>query len=163
MKKDKKDIYEMGYHIVPLVAEDNLAEEVSNIKACIEKAGGSLIAEEFPKHFDLAYNMFKKISGRKHSFDHAYFGWLKFSLDVAAAQGLQKEMEANKNILRLIIFKTLARDTFFPRRELREKDSDERDRNKSVEDKTSQKPPTEPSPPPSKESLDKTIDELVIN
>ncbi len=162
MKKDKKDIYEMGYHIVPLVAEDNLAEEVSKIKARIEKAGGSFVAEEFPKHFDLAYSMFKNISGRKHSFDHAYFGWLKFYLDIAAAQGLQKEMEAENNILRFIFFKTVAENTFSPYRELRERDRGEGDKNKSSDSKTPPKPVADSSPA-SQESLDKTIDELVIN
>lgn len=147
---------------MPLVAEDNLAEEVSKIKARIEKAGGSFIAEEFPKHFDLAYSMFKNISGRKHSFDRAYFGWLKFSLDVSAVQDLQKEMEANKNILRFILFKTVAENTLSPYRELRERDSDRGDKNESVDGKNSEKPTKEPSPA-SQESLDKTIDELVIN
>src|SRR3990167_8661900 len=48
-------IYEVGYHIIPTVAEENLEKVVGGIRATIEKAGGSFIAEGAPTLTKLAY------------------------------------------------------------------------------------------------------------
>src|SRR3989344_8419303 len=50
-------VYEAGYTIVPTVAEDSLEKVVGDIRATIEKAGGSFIAEGAPALQRLAYEM----------------------------------------------------------------------------------------------------------
>ena len=41
-------IYEVGYHIIPTVLEENVEKVVGDIRTVIEKAGGSFIAEGAP-------------------------------------------------------------------------------------------------------------------
>src|SRR3972149_2916483 len=50
-------IYEVGYHIIPTIAEENLEKVVGGIRATIEKAGGSFIAGGAPTLTKLAYPM----------------------------------------------------------------------------------------------------------
>jgi hypothetical protein len=53
--RDATRVYEVGYHIIPTVAEENIESIVSEIRSVIEKAGGSFIAEGAPSLIKLAY------------------------------------------------------------------------------------------------------------
>mgnify|MGYP001610340382 FL=1 len=104
-------IYEVGYHIIPTVAEENLEKVVGGIRAVIEKAGGSFIAEGAPTLTKLAYPMEAREGDRRVSHDRGYFGWVKFEAPVAVADMLEEMLKADANILRSIVFRTVREET----------------------------------------------------
>lgn len=107
-------IYEVGFHIIPLVTEEGIPAEVDAVRNVIESAGGTVFAEEWPKRMTLAYPMRTVIHREHHTFTDASFGWVKFEGGAAAAVALKDALTANPNILRFLITKTI-RDTS-PRR-----------------------------------------------
>ncbi|MDD4989164.1 MAG: 30S ribosomal protein S6 [Candidatus Pacebacteria bacterium] len=104
-------IYEVGYHIVPLVAEENVPKESSDVKSVIEKQKGVMISEELPRLHPLAYTIAKTVGGKKHIFDKAYFGWIKFEIDPSTLPAIKEALEANENVLRFILVKTVRENT----------------------------------------------------
>lgn len=104
-------IYEVGYHVMPTIQEENLEKIVSEIRSQIEKSGGSFIAEGAPAQTRLAYNISTIEAGKRVDHDRAYFGWIKFESTVEAAQALEQTLKANKSLLRHIIFETVREDT----------------------------------------------------
>lgn len=55
--ESRLDIYEVGYLLVPTIAEENVGGEVTTLKDNLSSNGASFISEEFPKFIDLAYEM----------------------------------------------------------------------------------------------------------
>lgn len=104
-------IYEIGYLIVPSVAEENLEKVVGDIRASIEKAGGSFIAEGAPSLMRLAYEMTAREGDKTHDYDRGYFGWLKFEATPESAVVLGDALKTNMSVLRHIIFRTVREDT----------------------------------------------------
>ncbi|MBI5003883.1 30S ribosomal protein S6 [Candidatus Kaiserbacteria bacterium] len=104
-------IYEVGYHIIPTVKEEELDGVVGKIRALIEKAGGSFIAEGAPVQMKLSYPMSIRENERHSEYDHSYFGWLKFEAPVEAALVLEKTLQADMQILRSIVFRTVREET----------------------------------------------------
>ncbi|MCI5108636.1 MAG: 30S ribosomal protein S6 [Candidatus Pacebacteria bacterium] len=138
----EKQIYEIGFHILPTVAEEALGDEVSKIRTEIEK-GGEVISEEYPKLQDLEYSISKYIDTKKSKFDRAYFGWIKFEGDAELALSIKKVCDNHSNILRYLIIKTVRENTLVKPKEPKKEGE--------VEGKEF-----------SKEEVDKSIDELVI-
>jgi len=104
-------IYEVGYVIVPTVKEEDLEKIVGGIRAEIEKAGGSFIAEGAPSQARLAYSMEALEGARKVEYDRGYFGWIKFETEVAGAHALEAALKVNGNVMRFIVFRTVREDT----------------------------------------------------
>lgn len=104
-------IYEVGYHVIPTVAEENLEKIVGGIRATIEKAGGSFIAEGAPTLMKLAYDMEAREGDKKHIHDRGYFGWIKFEAPTTAAHELDQALKAHQGILRHIVFQTVREET----------------------------------------------------
>lgn len=104
-------IYEVGYHILPIISEENLPAEVGNIKGMIEGHGAMFISEEFPKLRPLAYALSKSVEGKRQDFDQAYFGWVKFEIDPEKALEIKKALDANKSVLRHIFIETVREST----------------------------------------------------
>ena len=155
MKENKKveesnlTVYEVGYHIVPTVAEENVPKEVDNLKSVITK-GGSVISEGEPKLISLAYTIIKRLGDINKRFDKAYFGWIKFESSAEDALEIKKSLDNNPNILRFLLVKTLRDNTMFtPRRE---------DFRKKVVAPVKEEGVTTATI----EEIDKTIDELVL-
>jgi ribosomal protein S6 len=113
---DKSYVYELGFHLLPTIAEENLPAEVATMKSLIEKVGGSSISEEFPKLTQLAYTMIPAYSGGKDTYDSAYFGWIKFEASRQGVVELQESLTKNAGMLRYIILKTVRESTLAPRR-----------------------------------------------
>lgn len=163
----ENQVYEVGFHIVPLVRasadgreEDKVAAEVDSIKSIIEKNGGVLITDEFPKLINLAYTMVKDIDGKRMKFDTAYFGWLKFEMKTDSITAVKGWMDNNKNVLRFLIIKTVKESTLAPKTIIFGKDDSLRKAgSKSAfkkKDNTEKKKIFV-----SEEELDKTIEELI--
>ncbi len=104
-------VYEIGYLVVPSVKEEDLEKNVGTIRAEIEKAGGSFIAEGAPSMMRLAYAMTAREGGRTEEHDRGYFGWIKFEARIEVAQALDAALKGNPGILRSIVFRTVREDT----------------------------------------------------
>lgn len=108
---DVTRIYEIGYHIVPTVKEEDLEKIVGTIRSEIEKAGGSFIAEGAPSLTRLAYTMSVRESGKRLEHDRGYFGWIKFEARAAVIPALEASLKGNGSIMRIILFRTVREDT----------------------------------------------------
>lgn len=106
-------VYELGFLIIPSMAEEKLPELVSNIKGEAEKAGSIFISEEYPKLKSLSYTMFRTVDHKKQGFDQAYFGWFKFEAYSARIKELKESLEKNLNILRFLLINTVRENTIY--------------------------------------------------
>jgi ribosomal protein S6 len=148
-------VYELGYHIVSTVAEENLSKEAEALKAIVLKDGGSLVSEGEPKLINLAYSMTKSVADTKKKFNTAYFGWIKFETKSELMPSIKKAVDAYPNVLRYLLIKTVRENTMFiPKLNVRTVEKDAPKAKKSIK--------TEEKKAASIEDLDKTIDELVI-
>ena len=99
-------VYELGYHLLPSLSEDNIKTEVEDIKSTIEKSEGVFLSEEYPKSFQLAYTIAKKSGSKYIKFDAAFFGWIKFEMTPERVIVLKEALDKKDTILRFIIVKT---------------------------------------------------------
>lgn len=152
MGKDR-GVYEVGFHIVPIVAEVDLGVRVTAIRDVIEAAGGSMIADEFPRHMELAYPMLKVAENKRALHHSAYFGWMKFEIEPSGAKAVQEKLKADDLILRFIMVKTVRENTMVPKKVLQQKRGEEVRSEEKAEDK----------PVLTEAEIDKTIEDLVIS
>jgi len=153
-KEGGAQVYELGYHIVSTVAEENLPKEVETLKAIVLKDGGSLVSEGEPKLINLAYSMTKSVADTKKKFNTAYFGWLKFETKSELMPMIKKAVDANPNVLRYLLIKTVRENTLFtPKLNVRTVEKEAPKAKKSI--KTDEVKAT------SIEDIDKSIEELV--
>lgn len=104
-------VYELGFHFVPTLSEDEVVVQFSHLKSLIEKKGGTFISEETPAMIDLAYEISKTIKTQKKHFAEAYFGWVKFELNADEIPALEKEVTAFEPVLRFILITTVRENT----------------------------------------------------
>jgi ribosomal protein S6 len=106
-------IYEIGYHIIPTVKEEDIEKTVGEIRkvieASVEKAG--FIAEGAPLLIKLAYPMSVREGEKYTEYDRGYFGWIKFEAPASAVAVLDNALKTNTNVLRFVIWKTVREDT----------------------------------------------------
>ncbi len=149
-------VYELGYHIVSTVAEENLPKEVETLKATVLTDGGSLVSLGEPKLINLAYPMTKSVADIKKKFTTAYFGWLKFETRSELMPLIKKTVDQNPHILRYLLIKTVRENTLYtPKLNVRAPGKDETPVKAKKSIKTDEKKAT------SLEDIDKSIDELV--
>lgn len=148
-------IYELGYHVIPTVKEEDIEGIVSGIRSIIEKAGGSFIAEGAPSLMRLAYPMLAREGEKQIEHDRGYFGWLKFEADVSVARELDEALKANPSILRHIVFKTVREET---RARLKAPTLREVKRTDTI--KTSPRREEEAAAPVSEADLDKALQDI---
>jgi len=113
LEEGGKQVYELGYHIVSTVAEENLPKEVETLKAQVLSDGGSLVSEGEPKLINLAYSMTKSVADIKKKFNTAYFGWLKFETKSELMPMIKKAVDLNPHILRYLLIKTVRENTLY--------------------------------------------------
>jgi ribosomal protein S6 len=97
--------YELAFHVLPTVAEGEVADVFASLKSVIEKAGGTVTAQEEPKRFDLAYEIVKYLEGRNRKFTSAYFGWIRFTLVPAQLVEVTETLEGENRILRHLLIR----------------------------------------------------------
>lgn len=148
--KGEVGIYEIGYHLVPTLSEDEVALRVGDIQKLISQNDGSVISEEFPAMMDLAYTMKKMIAGKWEKYDQAYFGWIKFETTSLNAQAINEELRTFDFVLRFILVKTVRENTISARPAALKKEAPE-----VVAAPEAEKGPI------SEVEVDKAIDELV--
>lgn len=102
---DEVRSYEFAFHILPTVAEGEVPETLSKIKAHITHVGGDIFAEELPERIDLIYPIVKHVEGKNRTFASAYFGWVRFRLEGEKMAELEEELRADGDILRFLMVK----------------------------------------------------------
>jgi ribosomal protein S6 len=110
-QETESNVYEIGFHFVPTIAEDDVAVQFSHLKSMIEKRGGSFISEDFPKMIPLAYEISKTVKAQKKRYTNAYFGWVKFDLAADKVGELEKEVKAFEPVLRYLVISTVRENT----------------------------------------------------
>ncbi len=147
-------IYEVGFHILPTVPEEKLQEVVSKLEDSINRNGGSIISEEFPKIKNLSYEIKKRIETKYLSFNKAYFGWIKFEIISALIGKVNDEIKGNEDILRFVIVKTIKENTMHTfKSPIMNRESNREEIAKVPKEKVEI----------SEEEIDKSIDQLVID
>lgn len=111
MSEVSKKIYELGYHVLPNLSEEELAKVVEGIKKNLEKFKAEIISEEYPKMMNLAYEITKDIDNKNRKFGSAFFGFIKFEIETANIEELNSIIEKNVNILRFLLIKTVRENT----------------------------------------------------
>lgn len=152
--KENGKVYEIGFHIAPIVGDEKVAYEVSLIKSALESIKAEVIGEDFPRLRVLAYPLSKAIGGVKKTFKESYFGWIKFEAGAEGVTALGKEVEKLENILRFLIIKTVKENTLYGNKFQTRPEG--RVRKEEGVKEEAQKAPMNP------EEIDKTIDKLVI-
>lgn len=104
--KGTAGIYEVGYHLLPTIAEEDVDGEASSLKDILGKAGASIIGERAPVKIRLAYSIEKKEEGSKRSYDSAYFGWTAFEALGASLAVINGAFKANPSVLRHLLVAT---------------------------------------------------------
>lgn len=163
--KDTKDgikVYEIGFHLAPIVGEDNIAHEVSLIRDLLDGIKAEVVSEDLPRLCSLAYPLSKVIKGAKRTFKESFFGWVKFEADAENVASLKAGVEKLENVLRFLIIKTVRDNTLYgPKFATKEqikgalkKDGEDESEFTTLPEK--EKPELTPA------ELDKTIDDLVV-
>lgn len=99
-------VYELGYHILPTVSEDELEKEVNAITEVLKSVNADFVGERFPAQVTLAYPIDKKIDGKREEFTSAYFGWIAFEIKGSDVHSVHDALASNENVLRFILTKT---------------------------------------------------------
>ena len=97
--------YELAFHVLPTVAEGEVADVFTSLKTAIEQAGGTITLEEAPARFELAYEIIKLLEGRNRKFTSAYFGWVRFTLEPAQLEEVTEEVEGVNQLLRHLLIR----------------------------------------------------------
>ncbi len=109
---DERRVYELGYHMVPTLTEEEVLNEVNALRVAIEESDGKVISEGEPERIDLAYTFVIGEGGRNTKYDTSFFGWIKFEFDPKQLSVFEEEfVKHNKNIMRYLLIKTVAEDT----------------------------------------------------
>ena len=111
-------IYEIGYLILPTVAEDKLAPEVSKLKEILEEVKAEVVSDEYPALISLEYEMVKRIDTKNMRFSQGYFGWIKFEAQPEDVEAIKKQLDLNKVLLRYIIISTVRENTIHSKKPL---------------------------------------------
>jgi len=102
---DEVKSYEFAFHILPTVAEGEVPDILTKIKAHITNAGGVIFDEESPERLDLVYPVVRHLEGKNRKFTSAYFGWIRFRTESEKIDGMKEELDSETNILRSLLLK----------------------------------------------------------
>lgn len=114
-------VYELSFHFVPTISDNEIAVQFSHLKSLIEKRGGTFIAEGTPEMTPLAYEISKTVKAQKSHYNDAYFGWVKFEINPDEIGGLEKEVKAFDPIIRYLLITTVRENTYIGPKEIAKK------------------------------------------
>src|SRR3989338_4416140 len=112
-------VYELGYLLVPTIAEEDVLVQYGNLKELVSSFGGELITDEVPKMIPLAYTIHKVVSNVRNKFNKAYFGWTKFTMEAQKIIEFKKHLDLDSNFVRFLILKTVKENTIAAKRFVR--------------------------------------------
>jgi ribosomal protein S6 len=106
--------YELAFHILPTVAEGEVAAVFQGLKDIITTNGGTVTIEEAPSRFDLAYEIIKYLEGRNRKFTSAYFGWVRFEIDPSKMEDIAESVDGTKELLRHLLTRLTKLEEAYP-------------------------------------------------
>jgi ribosomal protein S6 len=109
-------VYELGYLVLPTVGDAKIADVVSTLKKTISHHSGEQISEGAAELIDLAYDMSKVIENKRHTFQTAYFGWVKFEVAPDKLESIKAMLDSNGDLLRYLLIGTIKEDTMTKKR-----------------------------------------------
>ena len=115
-KESRAQVYEVGYLMVPGIAEENLGAEVTALKDSLTGLGAVIISDEYPKMIELAYEMSRSIANKKQKFTYGYFGWVKFDSTSEGAINIKDALDKNEKLIRYLLIKTVRESTMSQKR-----------------------------------------------
>lgn len=151
-KETRTSVYEVGYLMVPTIAEENLGGEVTSFKDTLTEKGAVFISDEYPKLIELAYEMSRSINNKRQKFSYGYFGWVKFECTTMEAKVIKDLLDKNEKLVRYLMIKTVRESTMSVKRAYGKQDGPRR--------RPVQK--TEEVEKINEETIDKEIEALVI-
>ena len=104
-KVEGVETYELGYHLVPSLSEEDLALRVTELQKAITAAGGSVISEGSPQPYTLTYTMNKLRAGKWDKYDTSFFGWVRFEAVAGVMVALREELDHNEHLIRYLLIK----------------------------------------------------------
>jgi ribosomal protein S6 len=110
-REERLKVYELGFHFVPTLSEDDVTVKFSELKSFVEKLGGEFISEDAPKPINLAYDISKTVKAVKKWYTNAYFGWIKFTLVPEDIEALEKQVKEFEPVLRYLLIGTVREST----------------------------------------------------
>lgn len=106
--------YELAFHVLPTIAEGEVATVFQSLKDMIVKHGGTITIEETPVRFDLAYDIVKYLEGRNRKFSSAYFGWIRFEVASAEIESIIDAVDHTKELLRHLLIRLTKNEEAHP-------------------------------------------------
>lgn len=104
-KDEQAVVYELGYHLVPSLGEDDLALRVTELQKAITAQGGSVISEGQPQTCELSYTMRKLRGGVWDRYDSTFFGWVRFEVQPSAMANIKEALDTDEHLVRYLIIK----------------------------------------------------------
>ncbi|MFZ2621451.1 MAG: 30S ribosomal protein S6 [Minisyncoccia bacterium] len=153
---DTLAVYEVSYLLLPSLAQEQAPLKAVVLKETLTSLGGAVISDEDPVLIDLAYPMLKVVTTVRHKVNTGYFGWIKFEITPQGIEKIKKTLDADANIVRYIIIRTVRENTLLNGKMKFQKEEKVR----KVDDIVDNIP--EVSKEVVSEDLDKNIDDLVI-
>lgn len=151
-KNVRTQVYEIGYLMVPSIAEENLGAEVTAFKDILTEHGAVFISDEYPKMIELAYEMARSIANKKQKFSYGYFGWVKFEITPEQALVIKEVLDKKETLIRYLFIKTVRESTMSQKRTYQRSDSAKRHHTPKAEELL----------PINEETIDKEIEALVV-
>ncbi len=99
-------VYEIGYHLLPNLSEEEVSATVAGIMEVLKKNGAAFVGDRFPSKIPLAYSIPKRVTGKVLRFNEAYFGWVAFEISREAVLKIKEALDGNKSVLRFLIVRT---------------------------------------------------------
>lgn len=152
-KEVRTSVYEVGYIMLPSIAEENLGEEVTVFKDSLAEKGATFISDEYPKLIELAYEMSRSIANKKQKFSYGYFGWVKFECGTEEAKIIKDMLDKNEKLVRYLMIKTVRENTMSVKRSYSKHDTSKRRQSSKTKETTEVI---------NEETIDKEIDALVV-
>lgn len=113
IEKSEPKVYELGFHLVPTIAEDAVEKEFDAVKAMVSKVGGEFISEGKPELINLTYSMSKVVKAIKSNYSKAYFAWVKFEVTADQVDAIKKDLDASATVLRYLLVSTVKESTLY--------------------------------------------------
>lgn len=154
-------LYELGFHVVPMVGDEGLTKEMDTLRAMLEKHNVKMISEEWPQLMNLAYPLVRVISRTRHTCVTAYFGWFVFEALPHQAHAIREEIRRNEHILRYLLVKTYA-DAPVVKHPVHAGHADHKMPEEKPESPVVEKEPVADATPMTAEQMDVEIEKLVV-
>src|SRR3989344_3119599 len=99
-------VYEVSYHLMPALSEEELGSIVSKIMDALKAEGANFVGERFPSKISLAYTIAKRVDTVRKNFDESYFGWVAFEINKKALPKIKEGFDAHPSMLRYLLIVT---------------------------------------------------------